>query len=83
MPFDETDMLKHLFPNFFPISSLKLFTLSYNQKSLTEPDTFNSKPSPPSYNVPHLLINRKIKKKLFQFEKVLNEIKERNITPLN
>ena len=34
------------FPYFYPISSLKLFSLSHNQKSLMKPDTFDSKPSP-------------------------------------
>ena len=38
-------------PNyFFPIRSLKLFPLSYNQKSFMKPDTFDSKHSPSSCN---------------------------------
>ena len=46
------DILKPLpsppFPYFFPVSSLKLFPLSHNQKSLMKPDTFDTKPSPSS-----------------------------------
>ena len=37
-------LLLHFFPDLFPISSLKLFPLSYNQKSLMKPDTFESTP---------------------------------------
>ena len=37
-----------LFPYFFPINSLKLFLLSYDQESLMKPDTFEAKPSPSS-----------------------------------
>ena len=38
----------HPFFYFFPISSLKLFPLSYYQKSLMKSDTFDSKSSPSS-----------------------------------
>ena len=72
MSFNETGYTEilpppHLFPYFFPISSLKLFPPSCNQKSLKKPDTFDFKPSPPlyspsSYHIPQLLMNRKAMK---------------------
>ena len=47
--FDETGYTETpflpLFPYFFSVSSLKLFPLSFDQKSLLKPDTFDSKPS--------------------------------------
>ena len=65
-----------------PFIPRKLFSLSYNQKSLMKPDTFDSKPFP-FYHVPHLLMYRKTQK-MVQFEKVFkNEIKEWNIMPVN
>ena len=39
---------RHPFPYLIPVSSLKLFPLSYDQKSLMKSDTFDSKPSPSS-----------------------------------
>ena len=69
--FDEI-MLKplphHLFLYFFPISSLELFPLSYDQKSLMKLDTFDPVLLPTTplsslsfYHVPHLLKYRKKK----------------------
>ena len=37
------------FPYFFPVTSVKLFSLSYNQKSLMKPCAFDSKPSSSSW----------------------------------
>ena len=39
----------YLIPYFFLVSSLELFLLSYDQKSLMKPNTFDAKLSPSSH----------------------------------
>ena len=75
------------------LESNLLGLIRYDQKSLMNTDTFDSKPSP-SFSYTFILyiillcssfayIYRKTQKTV-QFEKVLkNEIKERNVAPLN
>ena len=85
--FDETGYAETpsppLFPGFFPVSSLKSFQLSYNQKSLMKPDTFDLKS--PLSSCYTLILSVILLCSSFAYIQKTSEnvlrIKERNIAP--